>query len=259
MLNLEAFESLLKTSISGRSSNNELWDSIDSTNARLLALAKDGAKEGTVVFARAQSQGRGRQGRQWISPPDSGLYMSLLLRPEKPAAEIPAITLAVGVACAKAILATTGVRIGLKWVNDLVYQGKKLGGILAEMQMNSDRSAIVIGIGINISFDAALIPEELAHRIIWLDQAAGTACDTNALAAEICLQMEDAYNRMMQGDVKAILDEWRAYSVTLGQEIVASGTSKELRGTAIDITESGALLVQTATGTEEIFGGEISI
>ncbi len=250
----------MKTDTIGRSSNNELHDLIDSTSTRLANLAKDGAPEGTAVFARQQTAGRGRLGRQWVSPPNSGLYVSILLRPSQALGELPVITLGMGVAAAKAIFATTGLKVGLKWVNDLVLDGKKLGGILAEM-LSGDRQkpALIVGIGINTRFSSEEVPPELKEKLLWLEAAAGTPVDTNHLAAELCFQIESIYDCMKRGSTDKILDEWRAFSITLGQEIVCTTPVRQIKGTAIDITSSGALIVQTSTGVEELVGGEISI
>jgi BirA family transcriptional regulator, biotin operon repressor / biotin---[acetyl-CoA-carboxylase] ligase len=216
--------------------------------------------EGTIVFARQQTAGRGRLGRQWVSPPNSGLYMSVLLRPKKSIGELPVITLGIGVAAAKAIFATTGLRIGLKWVNDLIYDGKKLGGILAEIPSGDrTRPALVIGIGINTTFQTESIPDELKEKLYWLEAATGTEVDTTALALELCYQIEAVYDLMNRNEVEKILDEWRLYSITLGQEVICTSPSREVQGIAIDVTKSGALIVQTHTGREELLGGEISV
>src|SRR5215470_16608177 len=122
VVTLDRLESQLATGRFGRAAGwaNELWDSIDSTNNRAAELAGSGAPEGVLVIARQQTAGRGRQGRTWISPPDSGVYVSLLLRPRLPSTQMPMHTIACGVAAARAIESCAGVRIGLKWVNDLV-------------------------------------------------------------------------------------------------------------------------------------------
>lgn len=250
----------MRTETIGRGSQNELWHEIDSTNTRVATMAKEGAPEGVVVFARQQTAGRGRLGRKWVSPPDSGLYMSLLLRPEKEVGEIPVITLGIGVAAARAIIAVTGVRMGLKWVNDLVFDGKKVGGILAEMTMvEQQQNALIIGIGVNIKFNQDEIPDDLKNKMLGLEEIAGTTIDTSQLAAEICYQVEESYNLMLNGESRRILDQWRTFSVTLGNEIVSTTPAREVRGLAIDIADSGALIVQTVNGREEILGGEISI
>lgn len=186
--------------------------------------------------------------------------MSVLLRPEQSLGELPVITLGIGVAAAKAIFATTGLRIGLKWVNDLIYDGKKLGGILAEIP-TGDRNhpALVIGIGINTTFDAQSVPNELQDKLYWLEAATGTEVDTTALATELCFQIEAVYRSMKKGEIAKILDEWRLWSITLGQEIVCKSPSREIRGVALDVSSGGALIVQTSSGREELLGGEISI
>jgi BirA family biotin operon repressor/biotin-[acetyl-CoA-carboxylase] ligase len=259
-LDLNSFSALLKTEVIGRSERNELHDLIDSTNTRAATLSREGAKEGTIVFARQQTAGRGRLGRQWLSPPDSGLYMSLLLRPKQDVGDLPVITLGIGVAAARAIFAITGLQVGLKWVNDLILDGKKLGGILAEMP-SGDRTqpVLIIGIGINTRFKPDDLPEDLKRKVHWLGAATGTDCDTSALAAELCFQMEEVYADMIKNQTRKILDEWRALSVTLGQEIVCTTQSREVKGIAIDISDSGALIVQTSSGIEELLGGEISV
>jgi len=265
------FERALKTRVVGRPTDgaNEYLASIDSTNNRLAALAREGAPEGTTIIAREQTAGRGRLGRAWVSAPDSGLYMSTLLRPRKDISELPVITLCLGVAARRAVQAVTGLELGLKWVNDLVLNARKAGGILVELPVGSksvatgqsDNKALVIGIGINIKHPPGELPEEIAERAIYLEDALGdgTTIDTVELAAELCYQIESIYKRIEADDQAILLDEWRAASVTLGREIkTASG---DLEGTAVDIDETGALLVKTrdGTGTKILRAGEISI
>jgi birA, biotin-[acetyl-CoA-carboxylase] ligase region len=261
-LDIEVFEGTLKTRLIGRpsSGSNELHESIDSTNTRAMQLAREGCSEGTVVLARQQTAGRGRLGRQWLSPPDSGIYMSTVLRPSQALVDLPVTTLCIGVAAVRSVFAIAGVEAGLKWVNDLIYDGKKLGGILAEMTAGGENQpALVIGIGINVRMNKDDIPEELNNKMTWLEQAAGAPIDPNALVAELCAQIEDVYFRAADGQIARILDEWRALSVTLGNEILVTSGSTQFRGTAIDITASGALIVETDRGKQEVTGGEITV
>ncbi len=262
MIDKVEFERRLVTSVIGKPAGgeNELWESIDSTNTRAAELAAGGAPEGTVVMARQQTRGRGRMGREWISPVDSGLYFSLILRPQKKLADVPPITLGVGVAAAKALFATAGVEVGLKWVNDLVHDGKKLGGILAEMPANIKPQAIIIGIGINVKLNPVDLPAELKDRVTWLEAITDAPLDMNAVTAELCFQLEEVYNALMQDRIERTLDEWRALSVTLGKTIKFASGGRDRTGTAVDITQSGALIVQTEeNGQIELTGGEISI
>lgn len=254
-LDLTTFNALLQTAQIGKSSApNEVWDEIDSTNTRATLLAQEGAPHGVVVAARQQTAGRGRQGRTWVSPKDAGLYISFLLRPEIAMTELPLISLATGIAAARAVERTCGVQVGLKWVNDVVADGKKVGGILAEMTNNK---ALIVGIGINVRNVER--PEEIAARAISLEELAGAAVDVNMLAAELALQLEQSYSLLCRGERTMIVDEWKKLSVTLGKHIRATAAAETIEGIAIDIERDGALLVRTADGDRSLHAGEISI
>lgn len=274
VLDLEEIEARLATQFVARpdGSKNELWETIDSTNTRATQLAADGGVHGTLILARQQSAGRGRLGRQWVSPSDSGIYMSLLLRPE--ASELPnlsTITLAVGVAVSKAVQNSVGVNLGLKWVNDLVVEKKKLGGILCEMvatqsgkshangMTHAAGKALIIGIGINVRFVESELPDELKDKMIWLERITKQPVDPNIIVSEIAHHLETVYRTLLLGDASDILAQWRSRSITLGQKIVATTGDRIVEGVAADISSSGALLVDTASGRVELHAGEISI
>lgn len=261
-LNVSKLASLLKTHTIANPADTkvELWDSIDSTNVRAAALGEQGAPGGMLVVAREQTAGRGRLGRQWTSPPDSGIYASFLLRPHS--ALIPnlsAITLGAGVAAAEAIEAAAGVSVGLKWVNDLILNGKKAGGILAQMSYRDGKQALVIGIGINISLQPDDVPEDLRQKVTWLEEVTDQPVDANVVLAQLCYSLERIYDLMLANEVATILDQWRRRSVTLGKYVRAVSGDKEWEGTAEDIAQSGALLLRTSSGLQELHAGEISI
>lgn len=254
---LEVIEASLATSIVGRSqSKNELWASIDSTNNRAATLAREGCGEGVMVMARQQTAGRGRQGRTWVSPPDAGIAFSVVLRPQMELTRLPLMTLATGVATARAIEASVGIRPGLKWVNDLTYGGRKLGGILAEMP----GQALIIGIGLNIRLNQDELPQELVDRVEWLERAVGKPVDPNLVVLELATKLEEEYLLLKAGKEAQMLDHWRAYSVTLGRQIETQISGEAVRGRAVDITGSGALIIETDNGErKELVAGEISI
>jgi BirA family transcriptional regulator, biotin operon repressor / biotin---[acetyl-CoA-carboxylase] ligase len=261
-LNLSLIESRLKTARLGcpTSSPNELWHEIDSTNSRALLLAQTGASDGLMVLAKSQTAGRGRFGRTWISPPESGLYLSFLLRPKAKMATWTIFTIATGLAAAKAIQVLTGTKIGLKWVNDLVFAGQKLGGILTEVENKSqDQTGLVIGIGINITSTGVQLPEELSGKVAWLGEITQQSIDSNQLVCQIAYELEEAINLIETGNTQTILDGWRSYSVTLGEKIATRQGNEFIEGVAVDITDSGALVVQTAQGQVLLHSGEISI
>ncbi|HEY9868379.1 MAG TPA: biotin--[acetyl-CoA-carboxylase] ligase, partial [Candidatus Obscuribacterales bacterium] len=269
-LSLESFQSYLSTRRLGRAPAwpNELWESIDSTNNRAAELAARGAPEGVIVTARRQTSGRGRQGRVWLSPPDSGLYVSFLLRPQGPRSLLPMHTLACGVAAAKAIWQCVGVRIGLKWVNDLVIEGKKLGGILAEMPAcaasgtaSGDLPApLILGVGINLRMSPSEIPEELRDRVEWLERCTQQPVDPNQLLAFLALFLEQEYDRLESGNSAEVIEGWKQFSVTLGREIRAASSGSTIEGTAVDLSDTGGLIVETRDGKRiTLHAGEISI
>lgn len=259
ILDRKNIEDALTTELIGRGVC-ELHDTIDSTNSRAAVLAREGAPAGSLIVARQQTAGRGRQGRTWISPPDAGIAMSILLRPEIPLTRLPLITLATGVAVAQAVEALCGIQLGLKWVNDLTAGGKKVGGILAEMP----GQALVIGIGINLRLDEGNIPDDLKNRIDWLENLAGRPLEPSLLVAEICRFLERQYFSLLEGKSQAIIDSWKHYSVTLGKEVMVvsptGDSARNISGLAVDIAESGALLIEKTDGTRvELSAGEISL
>jgi BirA family biotin operon repressor/biotin-[acetyl-CoA-carboxylase] ligase len=261
-LNLSYIESNLKTKRLGRpdSSKNELWDEIDSTNNRALALAQAGANDGLLVLAKTQTAGRGRLGRTWISPAESGLYLSFLLRPKAAMPTWTIFTIAAGLATAKAIQVLTGVKIGLKWVNDLVFAQQKLGGILTEVENRStNETSLVVGIGINIWSRGVELPEELLGKVAWLSEITQQSIDSNMLVCQIAFELEDAVELVEAGNTAAILDGWRSYSVTIGEKIRSLQGNEYLEGVALDIVDNGALVVKTAQGQVLLNSGEISI
>lgn len=268
---IASVEAGLRTYIVGKSAKNEFWNEIVSTNDRAIELAREAAPEGLIVLARQQSAGRGRQGRSWVSPQDSGIYISIILRPTLDLSMLPLLSFAGGVAAAQAIESVTGLRIGLKWVNDLVYQGKKLGGILCEVpgaqetaKYSSDGwllpQAVVIGFGINLSIPQDCIPDELKERVASLDEISALAPDANALISELCNYFEEQYNNLRHNAAEIVLDEWKSRSVTIGKRVKASCGNEIWEGTACGITDSGALLLQMDDGMQRtLHAGELSI
>jgi BirA family biotin operon repressor/biotin-[acetyl-CoA-carboxylase] ligase len=271
-LNLSTIELGLKTKVIGRPviGENELHDEIDSTNSRAIQLASQGAGEGLIILARAQTAGRGRLGRTWYSALGAGIYMSILLRPKNRMPSLSLSTIAAGLAVANAVHLVAGIKLGLKWVNDLVFANRKVGGILAEMQnqqsnepikaiRDQTQQALIIGIGINICSNNVQLPDELIGKVHWLEDIAGHAIDRNLLVSQIANELEQIFDLLYAGKTTPILDGWRKYSATLGEHIQANLGNKTIEGLALDITDSGALIVQTSTGKQDLCAGEISI
>ncbi len=261
-LDLEVIDGLLETRLIGRhpSQPNELWETIDSTNRRALDLAAAGGGAGVMVLARQQLAGRGRLGRTWISPPDAGIYMSILLRPENKALnELSLLTMAAGVAVSKAIRSTTGVQVGLKWVNDLIVDGRKVGGILAETAGRAPLY-VILGIGINAHLDCSMMPDEMHDQVASLHTFCDREFDANLLVGAVAEELEVVYDMLINDQNAVILAQWRERSVTLGKNVLAQVGEKTIVGKAIDITSTGGLLIETEAGKiEQINAGEVRL
>ena len=215
-----------------------------STNADLLALARDGAPEGAVLVTDHQSAGRGRAGRSWVAPPGASLLLSVLVRPPAPLAA--RTSMAMGLAAADAVETVAGFRPGLKWPNDLVWPGdgsttdRKLAGILAEAHWPTpDDVAVVVGIGINVNWPAQL-PKELADIAIAVNHVTGRDVDREGLLVELLLRLDRRYDQLASDD---LLEAWRAASATLGRRVRVDLGTETIEGLARDVTADGHLVV----------------
>jgi len=234
------------------------FDTLPSTNDLAKELGARGAPEGTLVVAEGQSRGRGRLGREWNSPPGVGLYVSVLLRPPLPPADLPQITLTAGVAVVRALRQAGGVTAGIKWPNDLVLAGKKLGGILTEMETESDRiSHLVVGLGLNVN--NRQFPAELADLATSLALTTGRTFSRLRILQVWLEELESLYQRFLAREFAAILEEWKDYTVTLGRAVRVRQGAVEICGQALEVAADGALLVRTRSGeVVRVISGEIA-
>ncbi len=230
--------------------------SLPSTNDAAKELARQGAPEGTLVLSETQSAGRGRLGRTWESPPGTGIYLTLLLRPPLPPAELPKLTLLAAVAVVEAIQAATGLITGIKWPNDIIFQGKKLGGILTEMETESDAMRhVVLGVGLNLNTPE--FPDHLREIATSL-ASTGQTYSRLATVRAFLAAMAGLYGRFLNQEFPAILDQWRQLTVTLGKTVTIRRGNDVYSGLALDVAPDGALLLARADGTiEKILSGEI--
>ncbi|MCX5893980.1 MAG: biotin--[acetyl-CoA-carboxylase] ligase [Deltaproteobacteria bacterium] len=234
------------------------FEAVASTNDLAKELAAQGAPEGTLVVAEAQTRGRGRLGRQWESPAGTGLYVSLLLRPPLPPSEMPQITLTTAVAVARALKRVAGVAPGIKWPNDLLLNGKKLGGILTEMETESEQIRhLVVGLGLNVN--NAAFPAELQPIATSLALATGRPHSRVKILQAWLEEFEELYGRFLAREFAGILEEWRSLTVTLGHRVTVRQGPLTICGQALDVAADGALLVQTASGeVVRVTSGEIA-
>lgn len=250
---------LLRTKFLGR--RLHFVDAIDSTNRRLTAMAEDGAPEGSVLVADSQTGGRGRMGRTWFSPAGANLYVSMLLRPPVPPQQAPSLSLAVGVAAARALRALLPrLPVRIKWPNDLMLNGKKLGGILCEMRSEPDRvHYVVVGIGLNVNVAAEQFPPGLHDGAVSLKMATGRDVSRPQLLAELLAQTEAVYRPWIREGLAPFLKELETESFLKGRQLTVELPSGTVSGKAVGVTAAGALILETAAGRREILSGDVHI
>lgn len=258
MYNKRELEQGLKTKTMGQSIY--FYEETDTTNNRARELALEGAPEGTLVVAEKQTAGRGRRGKVWESPLGTGIWMSLVLRPQIMPAEASVLTLLCGLATAEAIEAETGLSAGIKWPNDILINGKKAVGILTEMDCEMSEVHFVIpGIGINVN--TASFPPEIAEIATSLYLECGKTVSRRRLVHKVLERLEEHYETFLwTGSFAAMLEDYRKHCITLGKEVHVLGR-EPFFAEALDITPEGELLVRRAdNGKEEVvFSGEVSI
>ena len=241
--------------------NHIYWfETIDSTNTRAKEMAANGACHGTVLIADRQTGGRGRMGRSFHSPAGSGIYMSVILRPQCNATELMHLTCATAVAAAEGIAKATGLQPGIKWTNDLVVGRKKLGGILTELSVSSSGMVdyAIVGIGINCTQKAEDFPEDIRTIATSLENSTGKAIDRESVIANILTHLDDICKDLQSVD--QILARYRKNCITVGQEISIVRGEDIRHGKALDVDHTGALLVEFPDGhRENIQSGEVSI
>lgn len=236
----------------------EYFDSIDSTNSHLKRMAQEGAVHGCVAVADAQTAGRGRMGRSFQSPVGKGLYLSVLLRPDVSAQALMRATGMAAVAAARAIETVCGANVGIKWTNDLVLNGRKLCGILAETVMMGAETALIIGVGINVHHQMTDFEGEVAEIATSLSLE-GYSVGRSQLAAAL---IEELYrlSDALGGDIAEYLREYRRRCVTLGKDARLLWTEGQERVFAEDIDEAFGLVVRRENGERfAVRTGEVSV
>ncbi len=236
------------------------FDSLPSTNLEAAKRAREGAAEGLCIVASEQTAGRGRLGRQWLSPRDAGLYCSTILRPQFDQNQWPVITLMSAVVVHEALLAACALQTDIKWPNDILHDEKKLCGILAEIIETPTGRAVIVGIGINLTNNP--FPPELVATATSVSSATGRPVNFEQVLAGLQECFVDWYERLNRpqgaGDIVAAWSQRSSYAE--GKEIVIKDADTELRGTTQGLTREGALRVETEAGEVRIVrAGDVSL
>lgn len=256
-MDLDCLKRNLKTTILGQAEIHYL-PSTGSTNDVARQLAQDGATEGTIVIADSQLSGRGRLGRNWHSPPGSGLYLSAVLRPDFEPDSLCKITLLAGVAAAGAIEDVTSIRSQIKWPNDLLIHGRKAGGILTELHGDAVSPTVVLGIGINVNTRLEDFPPDLQLKATSLALAGGKDVTRSELIRSVLEHLEYWYLPFKEGEHGPMLQAWRNKCIMIGCRAIIRSGEQVLSGRVLDIDDAGALLLHDETGqVRRILSGEV--
>lgn len=259
MNNNRLSEKLIRARLTAKEFGCELHvhDEIDSTNTAAKKLASAGAPHGTAVVADMQTMGRGRLGRSFVSPAGSGLYLSVIVRPELDISLTSMLTTAAAVAVAEAIELLSGANVGIKWVNDIYLGGKKLCGILTEASLGLEMHSLdyaVIGIGVNVS---GSFTGELAETATSIEAETGIRADRNFLCAAILDRLEKYTLTVAK---RGFLPEYRRREILTGNEITAVSGGAPLTGKALGIDDNANLIVEFPDGTvKHLSSGEANL
>lgn len=249
----EAFLKTLDTDVVKKSF---VFDNLESTNSTAKDLAKAGGAEGAVVIARTQGHGRGRFERSWESP-EGGVYLSLILRPSVPRQNTSLLSFVAALAVTKSIN-TYGIHATIKWPNDVRVNGRKIAGILLESEGEGPTiNYVVVGIGINLAIDLKRLSADLQTKSTSLLNELHHPVDYHEFLRTLFMTFEHYYEVFEGQRFGEIIDEWKTYSDTLGKNIRVRTMTETLQGTAVDIDQSGFLLLWTANGeTKKILSGD---
>ena len=236
------------------------YEETDSTNNRIDELAGSGAPEGTVAVAEEQTKGKGRRGRVWKSPKGSGLYFSVLLRPEIPPHKASMLTLVKALAVAEALRNLYGLEVQIKWPNDVVVNGRKICGILTEMKMEDVYIRhIIVGTGINVNIE--VFPEEIRETATSLYLELGHKVDRIELLGEVMRNLEKAYRQVVEAEsLLPVLEDYNKYLVNRGRRVRVLDPAGEYEAQALFVNESGELIVETDDKeVKHVYAGEVSV
>ena len=250
------------TSVSSRQLLHRLHivEQIDSTNRLAMELSQSGSTRGLVVLSERQTAGRGRRGRQWVSPFARNIYCSVVWEFDAGAAALEGLSLAVGIAVVRALEASGVCGAMLKWPNDVLHGQRKLAGILIEMMGDtSGRCQVVIGIGINVAMTNAIDAAEIDQPWIDANSIAGKSILRNLLAANLITQLLPLLAEFEAKGFASFREDWSALDCMHGREIALHFGDRILHGTAAGVNESGALAMDTDVGRQWFHGGEVSL
>lgn len=233
----------------------------DSTNTRAKELAAQGAPEGTLVIAEKQTEGRGRRGRSWFSPPGGGIYFSLILRPVISPGETPKITLMTAVVLAETLISLMKLKLRIKWPNDILVNGKKLAGILTEISTEMDAvNYIIVGLGLNVNTQFEKFPQDIKENATSILIENGKQFPRVKLIQHYLKLYEIYYDMFKNNDFEPIMKRWRELADIIGKQIRVDVIGKTHIGKVVDVDNDGVLILKDDQGRlQRIFSGDVTL
>ena len=233
---------------------------VGSTNLLGFRLAETGSEEGTLIVADEQTKGKGRMGRSWYSPPRLGLWMSLILRPRIPPFKAPGLSICAGLALAQTIKEMTGIEAKIKWPNDCLIDGKKVGGILLELSAELDRiNFVIVGIGVNVNHSAKDFPRNLSQTATSMKIKLGKDISRLALLTSFLEEFERIYLDFKKKGLSAQREMIKSFSSLLGKKVAVRFGKEKIEGMAENIDENGSLVIKTKKGEKVVRAGEVTV
>jgi len=234
------------------------YDSVGSTNDIAKRLVGESDKEGSVILAGSQTQGKGRLGKTWYSEENVGIYLSILLKPSLPPEQIAQITLVAGVALVQAINEFSRVRTFLKWPNDILLNGKKVAGILTEHCQDAAHSGVIVGIGINVNH--ARFPVSLQHIATSMAMENGETFERLPLITFLLNHLDQEYRSFLNKGISPTIDQWNLNSDMFGKYISLTQGAQTFFGTAMKLDKEGQLVILIDNGEKIAFAsGEVTL
>lgn len=256
-LDIAKVSNRLKTNRLGRKLH--YFVELGSTNTHARELAEAGAAEGEIVIAEAQNQGRGRLGRRWESPPFANLYFSIILRPRLAPAHAPQITLMAAVALAEAVHSLIDDPPTIKWPNDILFEGRKLAGVLAEAACDSEQvNHVILGIGINLNYRVDAMPAEIRRRATSIAELTRTEVNRETVLVRLIHSLDRCYGELDETGFEMLRRRWDRYFGLRGERVRIEHLDEILTGRARGVAEDGALIIEDDHGVlQYIYAGDV--
>jgi len=256
LIELEKIREQLKTDFIGR--EIKYFAEATSTNDVAKELVAKGVKEGTIVLAETQTQGRGRLGRRWLSP-EGGIWLSVILRPKIPAKDSYQLTFMAAVAVAKTIRRMFKLNAEIKWPNDVLVNDRKVCGILTESSVRGDAvDFAVIGIGVNANVDLASFPKDLRSSVTTLEAEVKGEVERERFLCTLLEELENCYKMLQEKKFELVLEEWKSLTTLFGAHVEVTSLKGKVRGLAVGVNRNGGLEVLLKNGTiRKVLSGDV--